>query len=165
MIRLIVELICLCIIIIGRFMLVIIIIIFRCDSVLCGELVCVVVSEFLWLVFIVWSMFSVLLLWYLFIMMWFGCMCSVLCIRLWMVIRFLFFRLVGCDFIDIRFGWLSLSLVVFLMVMMCFLLGMKLERMFSSVVLFELVLLVIMMLCCLCMVIWMNFSMFLLIEL
>lgn len=57
-----------------------------------------VVIESLWLVFIVCSMLSVLLLWYLLIMMWSGCMCSEWMTRLWMVICLCFLMLVWCVF-------------------------------------------------------------------
>lgn len=84
-------------------------------------------------------------------MIWLGCICSVFLIRSCVVIWLCFLMFDGWVFSCIMCFWCSCSLVVFLIVMMCLLVGMNDDMMLSVVVLFEFVLLLIRMFSCLCM--------------
>ena len=123
--------------VIGRSMLDISTITSSRDSASRGELACAVVSEPSWPVFIACSMSSASPPRHSPTTMRSGRMRRALRTRSRMVIRPLPSRLAGRASSDTRFGWLSLSSAASSMVTMRSSSGMKLERMFSSVVLPE----------------------------
>lgn len=113
-----------------------------CLSVLCGLLVWMVENELGWLVLIVCRNEMVLCLCSLFSMMWLGCRCSVVWMRLLGVICVLLsLFLIVMRFSEFVVG--SFSLGVFLIRIMCLLGGIVLSMVLRKVVLLVEVLLVI----------------------